>query len=129
MTATDELRHILDERGVEWRERVWGGKHSVTTFWHARGVRWHYRENRFGELRLHADGLTPAQAVEATLGRGTCRDVRSTDHTIAFECSECGCWVAYDEYWETGIYVLHETGQEHIHPHYCPSCGAEVVDE
>lgn len=54
MSATDELRTLLDERGVEWRERVYC-KHSVTTFWHARGVRWHYRENRFGELRLHAD--------------------------------------------------------------------------
>lgn len=68
MSATEELRAMLDERGVEWRERKWGGKHSVTTFWRARGVRWHYRENRFGEVRLHADDLTPAQAIVATLG-------------------------------------------------------------
>lgn len=78
-----------------------------------------------------------ADELNATLGscnctngertNGTCRDVRSADHIIAFECSECGCWVAYDEYWETGIYVPDETGQEHIHPRYCPNCGAKVV--
>lgn len=78
MSATDTIRAMLDERGVEWRERVWGGKHSVTTFWHARGVRWHYRENRFGEVRLHADGLTPEQAIEATLGRGSATQSSAT---------------------------------------------------
>lgn len=67
-TSTERLRAMLDERGVEWRERKWGGKHSVTTFWRARGVRWHYRENRFGEVRLHADDLAPEQAIAATLG-------------------------------------------------------------
>ena len=117
MTATDELRRMLDERGVEWRERVWGGKHSVTTFWHARGVRWHYRENRFGELRLHADGLAPEQAIEATLGRGTChmeyRDELSGQElypTEAYECSAC-CGITAD-------------GK----PDYCPYCGREVVE-
>ena len=108
MTATDELCRMLDERGVEWRERVWGGKHSVVTFWRARGVRWHYRENRFGGLRLHADGLAPEQAIEATLGRGTCYDVALEGEW--FECSACGCV------------------RRLLHPHYCPSCGAEVVE-
>lgn len=94
-TATDRLRALLDERGVEWRERVYC-KHSVTTFWHASGVRWHYRENRFGELRLHADDLTPEQAVEATLGRGECHVVREQvpmpdgGAREKWSCSECG---------------------------------------
>lgn len=119
MTATDELRRLLDERGVEWRERVWGGKHSVTTFWHARGVRWHYRENRFGEVRLHADGLTPEQAIDATLGRGTCHNAMpllpsGMPYPDSWMCSECGGRM-------DGIIL--EAGN------YCPFCGREMVDE
>lgn len=110
MTATDELRRLLDERGVEWRERKWGAKHSVTIFWRARGVRWHYRENQYGELRLHADGLSPAQAVEATLGR-TCRIIEDEDIGMLI-CSECGA-----------------VQPEDYTAYYCWSCGAKVVDE
>ena len=101
MTATDELRRLLDERGVEWRERVWGGKHSVTTFWHARGVRWHYRENRFGELRLHADGLSPEQAIDATLGRGTLSASQVSGaiyaHSIHADCADADWQAIADE--------------------------------
>ena len=68
MTATDELRRMLDERGVEYREHRYSGQ-SVTTIWRA-GCEFHYRENRHGETRMHADGLTPEQAVETTLGGG-----------------------------------------------------------
>ena len=131
MTATDELRRLLDERGVEWwaEDDPEDPPYYLVTKWFSNA-----NEQTFEEIpairsrALRAYCVTPEQAVEATLGRGTCRDVRSTDHTIAFECSECGCWVAYDEYWETGIYVPHETGQEHIHPHYCPNCGRKVVE-
>lgn len=56
-----------------------------------------------------------------------CKDATSEEHTQAFTCSECGCWVAYDEYWETGIYVQGDGQAVHIHPHYCPNCGAKVV--
>lgn len=120
-TATERLRQLLDERGVEWQEHVWGGKHSVTTLWHARGVRWHYRENRFDELRLHADGLTPEQAVEATLGRGTCRKVRAWEDDPrggggwVLVCSECDELLANDG----------EDG-EFDGPNYCPNCGRKV---
>lgn len=69
------------------------------------------------------------QAIEAwnTRAERTCKDTTSEEHTQAFTCSECGCWVAYDEYWETGIYVQGEGQAVHIHPHYCPNCGAKVV--
>lgn len=110
MTATEELRALLDERGVEWRERKWGAKHSVTIFWRARGVRWHYRENQYGEVRLHADGLSPAQAVEATLGRGECWDSAGSQMAF-FSCSACGATI------------------EHKHPRFCFACGRKVVDE
>lgn len=115
MSATDELRLLLDERGVEWRERVWGGKHSVTTFWHARGVRWHYRENRFGEVRLHADGLTPEQAIEATLGRGECEQ---EEHGWSTEGDHARVWLT------CGHDCMVETVADL--PNYCPSCGRKV---
>jgi len=148
MTATDELRRMLDERGVEHYDgtetTLWGYEPTSES---TGAYRIAADEISGGRLQVRMFNVTPEQAIEATLGscncsnsertndtdatlgRGTCHDVRSTDHTIAFECSECGCWVAYDEYWETGIYVLHETRQEHIHPHYCPNCGRKVVDE
>lgn len=69
MTATDELRRLLDERGIEW--------------WPMRDDESGYREDRDTEFlvcgckhvahewgcRLQVDMLTPAKAVDATLGR------------------------------------------------------------
>lgn len=127
MSATDTIRAMLDERGVEWWQSA-NMLGCIFTRWYSPlfGDEVVAMENGEEGLVLFDHFMTPEQAVEATLGRGTCRNVRSADHTIAFECSECGCWVAYDEYWETGIYVLHETGQEHIHPRFCPNCGRRV---
>ena len=73
---------------------------------------------------------TAEEAIEAwnTRAERTCRDVTGEERIQAFTCSECGCWVAYDEYWETGIYVQTEGQPVHIHPHYCPNCGAKVVE-
>jgi hypothetical protein len=109
---------MLTERGVKWREHRWGGGHSVTTIWRARGVEWHYRENRFGELRLHADGLTPEQAIAATLGRGTCHNVYGKGH---FKCSECGHY--------TQARMVYRDGTPAADPRFCPWCGSEVVDD
>ena len=78
------------------------------------------------------DGHMPDDAIAriATLGRETCKDASdSAKHAdVAFECSECGCWVAYDEYWETYIYVRSDGQAVHIIPHYCPNCGRRVVE-
>ena len=137
MTATERLRALLDERGVEWDGWLTETDHSFffigseTTYWGDDSFV--YIEpipsdrNTGGvhpELSVH--DCTPEQAVSVTLGPGTCKDATSEDHTQAFTCSECGCWVAYDEYWETGIYVEGEGQAVHIHPHYCPNCGRKV---
>lgn len=74
MTATDELRRMLDERGVkyrlnertkvfEWRFDGTDGDGSA----HATEVD--------GGINIIACSLTPSQAIDATLGRGTCRKV------------------------------------------------------
>lgn len=155
MTATDELRALLDERGVEWedhsdedvRHTVWNGAECwFTEFpdgWTALGV------SKCG---------TPAKAVEATLGRGTCRynpdysgftwwdknDVEHYEEDSANEecwsasCDKCGFTMTVgDEGWFNGwddIKVWDdEDGTEHhgilLEPifKFCPNCGCEVV--
>lgn len=71
------------------------------------------------------------KAIEAwnTRAERSCHDVTQGERTQAFTCSECGCWVAYDEHWETGIYIDRENKLVHIHPAYCPNCGAKVVEQ
>lgn len=122
---------MLDERGVEWRRTPHYSTESVDneTVYQGEGIEWLAHDHLNGRLGLRAlmYEVTPEQAVVSTLGPGTCEDVTSEDRTQAFTCSECGCWVAYDEYWETGIYVDGDGQAVHIHPRYCPNCGRRVV--
>ena len=61
---------------------------------------------------------SPADAIEATLGRGECRAVsmRERDKRPYLNdeqvCSECGCQLA------------HEFGD--VWQNYCPNCGRQV---
>ena len=65
MTATDELRRMLDERGVEW-----GTNETLTDCW----TRWNAGKFRCtateinGTFAFTVGNSTPEQAVEATLG-------------------------------------------------------------
>lgn len=71
-SVTEELRAMLDERGVEWWE---GWDKDQTLFDGANGVRW-TADYTLGELFLRSVlPITPEQAIEATLGAGTCREV------------------------------------------------------
>jgi hypothetical protein len=101
MTATDQLRRMLDERGVEWYEPV-QMEGSVFTRWNSDGVSWtasmvHGRNNA---LRIGASTVTPEQAIAATLGVGTCKCVDVTPND-------------WDE----------------DKPRFCGGCGRKVVDE
>ena len=108
MTATDELRRLLDGRGVEWvaigTDTCWTG---------ADGYPMGAWETTNGTHMRVAD-LTPEQAIEATLGRGTCRNV-ITDGT-GFKCSECQAHIS--------AWMLTEFPRFN----YCPNCGRRVVD-
>ena len=71
MTATDELRALLDERGVEHFDG------TETTLWgyeptsESTGVyRFAADETSGGRMQVRMFNTTPEQAVEATLGRG-----------------------------------------------------------
>jgi rubrerythrin len=118
-TATDVLRRLLDERGVEYE----GGERSVR--WRDRnGVMMQAFPLADGELGMDVWSCTPAQAIAATLGScncsdnctnsertETCHDVWDTELTgrLRFQCSECG-----------GVSL-------EITPNYCPICGRKVV--
>lgn len=107
MSATDELRRLLDERGVEYKDRDMFGKHVF-----------HWGEPLHGAMftdggewtELVVENASPEQAVEATLGRGTCRNTQSD---FDFMCSECGKRV--------------DNGRV-LGFNYCPRCGRRVVD-
>ncbi len=110
MTATDELRRLLDERGVEWDYGITG---ATTTRLSVNGIDLTFTPMRDGVVCSTI--LTPEQAIAATLGRGTCHPVEQyldmhSDLTVTV-CSNCG--VPEDELADMN---------------YCPNCGARVVE-
>lgn len=122
MTATDILRQLLDERGVKWEEpdpyqdaTAWVGSNNIEYVAHE-GISF---DGPTGRLILFC--LTPEQAVDATLGRGTCRKVRAWEDDPrggggwVLVCSECDELLANDG----------EDG-EFDGPNYCPNCGRKV---
>lgn len=124
MSASDELRRLLDERGVEWRDS------SDENVLH---MTWNDMECWFNEF---PDGWTawgmakrgtPEQAIDATLGRGTCRDLSGTgaNGEQVFKCSECGCVLSlYDRDGSNNLC----TSFIFDYPRYCPECGRKVVE-
>ena len=107
-SATDELRRMLDERGVKWTYGDGTVSYASDGRWfHA----WAYND---GEMCVSMGYLTPEQAIEATLGRRTTtrHGKFRTKYGRSVPCCECCGYGIGDERW-----------------HYCPSCGAEVVDE
>ena len=135
-TATERLRELLDERGVEYDTH---GERYGTWYDTPLGGRVYVGENNAGYLHVKSDAMNPEQAIAATLGdadataarqcdadelgndgvertndgiaeRGTCHDVWDTELTgrLRFQCSECG-----------GVSL-------EITPHFCPCCGRKV---
>ena len=130
MTATDELRRLLDGRGIEYepidsvhnpnRRTLWGKVERGKGIF-GLGAKYETIEFKKG-MRLTISDCSPTQAVEATLGRGTCRDLAETpgyrDKT-EFKCSECGY-----EYSAVGGFGC-DCGDEPDFL-YCPNCGRAV---
>ena len=117
MSATDELRRMLDERGVEWI----GTDFTEPTPGHATNTSLD-SEHHDAVFVEYVDGtalrlfdLTPAQAIEAIFGRGRCTMEFIWADEIDGECYECTkC---------NGVNFTH-SGK----PFYCCNCGAKVVD-
>lgn len=113
MTATEDLRRMLDERGVEYE----GGERSVR--WRDRnGVMMQAFPLANGELGMDVWSCTPEQAIAATLGRGTCQQ---EEHGWSTEGDHARVWLT------CGHDCMVETVADL--PNFCPECGAEVVAE
>ena len=78
---TDELRRLLDERGVKWFPIAWNPKRE--TFYHAaNGVGFCADEYTDG-VKIYTDAtITPEQAVEATMGPRITGDTSDGYHTF-----------------------------------------------
>ena len=118
MTATDELRRLLDERGVEYyggtESTLWGYEQTSDDT----GIfRYTADETSDGFVNVWMHHLTPSQAIDATLGRGTCHIdlVGYDEREDRFQCRSCdwsmsvrrGTWPRFN---------------------YCPNCGRRVVE-
>lgn len=120
MTATERLRAMLDERGVKWMPIAWNPKRE--TFYHtSNGVGFCADEYADG-VKIYTDAtITPEQAIEATLGRGTCHDVGKG---WMWRCSECKCRLDIDRDYLPTMWV---DGMADV-PRFCPNCGRRVVE-
>lgn len=127
MTATDELRRRLDERGMEY-----GGSDAVVYFEDRRG----YKAAAWDAPRRYGEGVlcvchtaTPEQVISATLGSCNCSNSERTNGTCSIEligmdyrCSVCDGVVG----------TIDSTSELYIDGNaidtwsYCPNCGRRV---
>lgn len=119
MSATEELRHMLDERGVEWWNQTDPEPQTVTMARLGEQLI-EYHENVNGTMGYHVWNmcdLTPEQAIAATLGSGEC-EIETTENWLPAEryhrCKHCGAFFA----------VMNASGD--IQPCVCPNCGRKV---
>ena len=124
-SATERLRALLDERGVEWRKTPHYSSESQDneTVFEGNGIEWYANDHMNGRLGLRAlrYEVTPEQAIDATLGRGTCKVEESwhgESEMVEYRCTAC------DEYMV--VEVVKPDGAQQ--PNYCPNCGKRVVE-
>ena len=107
MSAMDELRRMLDERGIEWHEA--GG----VTYFETSGYDTRYAASE-PECGIALDPLTPKQVIAATVERETCHmELLPDEPTTSIQpmrCTACG----------------HKTYAQLAS--FCPRCGRKVVE-
>ena len=119
MTATEELRRLLNESSVKWGsgfggDTLWTGRH---------GIEWRWNKQE-GTLAMYSRTITPEQAIEATLGDGTC-EVEGYDDGV--DEGMDGEWYSYvPPTWYLSCGHRCEGSER---PRYCPVCGKRVVEE
>ena len=124
MTVTDDLRRLLDERGVEYATD--DNTASKDTMWTTQNGGWMFdcdymeplnaKPGTIGaKTELMIYGYTPEQAIAATLGVGECHDEGGigSKYPAAFICSECG--------WSSTVFAFGGNM-----PQFCPECGRKV---
>ena len=121
MTSTEELCAMLDERGIEYEVNDQGW-----VFFSVNGFGWMFvPSDTHGQLMHQQLLITPEQAIAATVGSGTCKNVCAS--VSEFTCSECGfncdltSWISLFD-GDSGRHRHHHHGT----PNYCPNCGRKV---
>ena len=115
-SATERLRALLDERGVEWRPIAWNPKKE--TFYHTSDGVGFCADEYVDGVKIYTDAIiAPEQAVAATLGPGTCHIdlVGYNQREDKFQCRSC----------DWSIWLKHGTWPRF---NYCPNCGKKVVE-
>ena len=123
LTATEHLRRLLDECGVEWDYGITG---ATTTRFSVNGIDLTFTTMRDG--LVCSTILTPEQAIEATLGTGTC--IADETETISVRDDTRGYY--FDKHFTIHVMECSECGHtyEHVNGDYefCPHCGRRVVE-
>lgn len=116
MTPSEELRERLEEQDVEWTDH---GEERHTWYYANGGARVMAFETNAGHIRIEMDGLTPKQAIFATLGIKYEPDAWHT-------CPKCGCVVGYED---SGDGYRSISCEDYRIPfNFCPKCGKKVAD-
>lgn len=122
MTATDELRKMLDGCGIEHEDYAYVVPETQERceITRVRDFTGRFKArfmscNEPGKVDV-ACKLTPAQAIAATLGRGECENVGYYIDGTRFKCSSC-------DY--NGWTNWAKDGEDRA-PNYCPNCGRRV---
>lgn len=98
MSATDELRRLLDERGVKWWPDMY--YKDANTCWRTGGLEWRASEHD-GELQVGCTSmghLTPVQAIETAMRHGTCAECVYAH--ISADGRHCKACDAFDRYFD-----------------------------
>lgn len=112
MSATDELRRLLDERGVvhsdHYLSTTWRGEHGIL----------HLAGEPMADGSLVVDMLTPEQAIAATLSGGECElTYGETDKGVDSWFTQCG-----------GRFTATFEDGRMVHPKFCQLCGRKAVE-
>ena len=123
-TLRPELHKALIARGIDY----W--VIQGITFWNrddgCECLAYGYQADGVPKLAIKVVGFTNAeQAVEATLGRGTCKN-DSIKHDGVFACSACGVYL--DIVNMESVQKDMDIDDLSYEPRYCPSCGRRVVE-
>lgn len=115
-SATERLRELLDERGVEWADQF--GPFPVTAY-KTHYVVWIAKEYTDGLLSIETRPVTPEQAIAATLGGGECKlhECEGSFSATNRPVWRCDCGAFMTQYTDATTY--HK-------PRFCPNCGRKV---
>lgn len=125
----EEMQDRLRESGIDSELVTYQNPKAVGVKWQANGIVWTY--DWYGQTPQALSTCMhylPEQAIAATVGAGTCKDLGGTgaNGEDVFNCSECGCVLSlYDG---EGVNTLC-TSFIYDYPRFCPECGARVVSE